>query len=636
MIGEILGNRYEITEKIGGGGMSIVYKAKCNLLKRYVAVKILRREFVTDKDLIENFKRESQSAASMSHPNIVNVYDVGETEEIYYIVMEFVEGKTLKELIVEKGNLSNKETIYYARHIAFALKHAHDNHIIHRDIKPHNILITEDNRAKVTDFGIALAANSSTIVNKGSIIGSVHYFSPEQARGGYTDEKSDLYSLGVVMYEMVTGRLPFDGDSPINVALMHVQEEAIQLSVINPNISKGLEEVVLKLMKKDQAERYQNTSELIADLDKLKANLKEDLQIESNSLANSPTQIIPVVKDEDIKKNVKRSNPKKKKNNNKIVIASAIILALAVTVVALFSFFAIEDLLKDFFVNEEVTIPDFIGMDITNVEKQIRELELNLIINERYDSLVEEEAVISQQPEKGMIVKKGFDVSVVISKGARLIEVPDLVFKSVNDVPFILKNVGLEEGEITYEFSSLPIGTVITQSPRAEIEVAENTKINYVVSKGPEIVTLIMPNLVGTSIESSKATLGRLGLRLGSVREEDSADYDAGTVTSQSVAATTEIEEGTVVNLIVSKKKEVTEPPTETRTIEINLGNLSGTVHVQIFRILEEENKEIFSKHHNIDTEGTVLRVSIAGTGVQSFDIYIDGVKEDIPLVLQF
>lgn len=636
MIGEILGNRYEITEKIGGGGMAIVYKAKCKLLNRYVAVKILRREFVTDKDLIEKFKRESQSAASMSHPNIVNVYDVGETEGIYYIVMEFIEGKTLKEVITEKGSLSNEEIIYYARQIAFALKHAHDNHIIHRDIKPHNILITKDNRAKVTDFGIALATNSSTIVNKGNIIGSVHYFSPEQARGGYTDEKSDLYSLGIVMYEMATGRLPFDGDSPINVALKHVQEEAISVANINPSISQSIEKVILKLMRKDQSVRYQDTSELIIDLNKLKLNFEEDLQIDSIELKDSPTQTIPAVRNVDIANQDKRVNSRKKKSIDKLVIASAVILALIVTVVAMFSFFAVEDFIRDFLVDEEVTIPNFVGKNIDNVENEIRELEVNLTINERHSNSIPEGLVISQQPEEGMVVKKGFDVEVIISKGARLIKVPDLVFKNVNDVPFLLKNEGLEEGEIIYEFSSLPIGTVITQSPRPEIEVAEGTKINYVVSKGPEIVMLIMPNLVGHSIESSKATLGRLGLRVGSIREEYSTEHAAGIVTSQSVAATTEIEEGTVINFIISKQEEIAEPSTSTRIIEINLVDRTGTVHVQVIRILDEETEEIYSRQHNVDTEGAVLRISITGTGTQTFYIYIDGIKEEIPLVLQF
>lgn len=250
MIGKILGKRYEIIEKIGGGGMAIVYKAKCNLLNRFVAVKVLRPEFINDKDLLGKFRKESQAAASLSHPNIVNVYDVGEEDDVYYIVMEYVNGRTLKELIKEKGKLSKEEILDFTRQIALALKHAHSNHIVHRDIKPHNILVTEDNRAKVTDFGIALAATSSTITNTGSIIGSVHYFSPEQARGGYTDEKSDLYSLGIVMYEMATGRLPFEGDAPITVALKHIQENPEPPSKYNPSISKGLESIIVKLMQK--------------------------------------------------------------------------------------------------------------------------------------------------------------------------------------------------------------------------------------------------------------------------------------------------------------------------------------------------------------------------------------------------
>jgi len=272
MIGKILGNRYEIVEKIGGGGMAIVFKAKCTLLNRYVAVKILREEFTTDRDLLEKFRRESQAAASLSHPNIVNVYDVGEEDGIYYIVMEYVAGKTLKDVIIEKGHLSFAEIIDYGKQVAYALKHAHNNHIVHRDIKPHNILVTSDGRAKVTDFGIAVVATSSTITNAGSVIGSVHYFSPEQARGGYTDEKSDLYSLGIVLYEMATGRVASEGESPITVALKQIQETPIEPSVIIMDIPSGLEEIIIKLMQKEQSSRYQNTQDLIDDLNHLKSD----------------------------------------------------------------------------------------------------------------------------------------------------------------------------------------------------------------------------------------------------------------------------------------------------------------------------------------------------------------------------
>ena len=245
MIGKILGNRYEIVEKIGGGGMALVYKAKCKLLNRYVAIKILRSEFINDEEFINKFRRESQAAASLSHPNIVNIYDVGVEDNIYYIVMEYIKGNTLKQLIREKGKLDANEALDIAIKIADALHHAHENHIVHRDIKPHNILVTEDGRVKVTDFGIARAATTSTVTNTSNVIGSVHYFSPEQARGGYTDENSDIYSLGVVMYEMVTGRLPFEGDSPITVALKHIQEDIELPTSIESSVPKSVESIIL-------------------------------------------------------------------------------------------------------------------------------------------------------------------------------------------------------------------------------------------------------------------------------------------------------------------------------------------------------------------------------------------------------
>jgi len=263
LIGTMLGNRYEIIEKVGGGGMAMVYRAKCHLLNRNVAVKILRDELISDKDLVSRFKRESQAVASLSHPNIVNVYDVGEVDDLYYMVMEMVEGKTLKKIIKEKGALHQEEIAHYSKQIAQALKHAHENYVIHRDIKPQNILITEDHRAKLTDFGIALSSSTNTLTNTGSLVGSVHYFSPEQARGGYTDAKSDLYSLGIVMYEMATGKLPFEGESPITVALKHLQEEPEPPSSINTTVSEGLESIIMKLIEKDQVSRFQSASSLI-------------------------------------------------------------------------------------------------------------------------------------------------------------------------------------------------------------------------------------------------------------------------------------------------------------------------------------------------------------------------------------
>ena len=264
--GKIIGNRYEIIEKIGNGGMATVYKARCTILNRYVAVKVLREEFTTDEEFIKRFNTEAQAAASLTHPNIVSVFDVGQEYNIYYIVMELIQGKTLKQIIAEEGALPWKWSVNIAIQICSALEVAHKNGIVHRDIKPHNIIITEDGIAKVTDFGIAKAVSNSTITAFGTTIGSVHYFSPEHARGGYTDAKSDIYSLGVVMYEMVTGKVPFDADTPVSVALKHMQEEPIEPIKLNSRIPVAVNQIILKAMKKDASLRYASATEMIKDL----------------------------------------------------------------------------------------------------------------------------------------------------------------------------------------------------------------------------------------------------------------------------------------------------------------------------------------------------------------------------------
>ena len=313
--GRLLGNRYEIIEKIGSGGMATVYKAKCHVLNRYVAIKILRDEFTTDDEFIKRFEVEAQSAASITHPNIVSVYDVGADGNLYYIVMELIKGKTLKEIIVEeKGPLPWKWSVNIAGQIASALETAHKNHIIHRDIKPHNIIITEDGVAKVTDFGIAKAVSNSTITAFGTTIGSVHYFSPEHARGGYTDEKSDLYSLGVVMYEMLTGKVPFDADTPVSVALKHMQEEPTPPIEVNPNIPSAVNDIIMKALRKDTNLRYQNATAMLLDLKRALKEPNGDF-VDNNDYQNDfPTQRISTIgiEEESRKQNSANKNGKKK------------------------------------------------------------------------------------------------------------------------------------------------------------------------------------------------------------------------------------------------------------------------------------------------------------------------------------
>jgi serine/threonine-protein kinase len=344
MEGQMLGNRYELLEKIGGGGMATVYKAKCHFLNRFVAVKILRPEFTNDEEFIKRFKIEAQAAASLSHPNIVSIYDVGYEGSTDYIVMEYVDGITLKEFLNRRGTLNWREAVDIGIQICSALEHAHRNHIVHRDIKPHNILLTKDGVVKVTDFGIARAVSSATITMAGSTIGSVHYFSPEQARGGYIDEKSDIYSLGITLYELVTGKLPFDGDTPVAVALKHIQEEPASPISINPDIPIGVNNIIMKAIMKDQNKRYQSAADMLQDLYKVIKDPYGNFVVTEN-LESSPTRRMQAVgnpadlKREDflIKDGVKK-NPKEKekKKVDKTTVIVAVITAVIIMAISIY------------------------------------------------------------------------------------------------------------------------------------------------------------------------------------------------------------------------------------------------------------------------------------------------------------
>lgn len=656
MIGKILGNRYEIVEKIGGGGMALVYKAKCNLLNRYVAIKVLRPEFVNDKDLLDKFRKESQAAASLSHPNIVNVYDVGEEDGVYYIVMEYVDGKTLKELIKEKGKLSKDEILDFTRQIALALKHAHSNHIVHRDIKPHNILVTEDNRAKVTDFGIALAATSSTITNTGSIIGSVHYFSPEQARGGYTDEKSDLYSLGIVMYEMATGRVPFEGDAPITIALKHIQEKPEPPSKYNPSISKGLEAIIIKLIQKEQSARYFNASALIEDLYKIKNNFDLDDIDNTLKIEDSPTQIIPMVtaneirqltdsQDEEKTMNIKNKKGKKDKKDNskkdnkrKLVIGSAIAAALVAALVFTFAFFYISDLFKV----ENVEVPNFEGMNIEKAKELAEDKGLRLNESTQHNSEVPKDEIIKQTTSPGMTVRKGFEVKVIVSEGSKLVPVPDLTNENATDAKRLLRDAGLEPGEVSEDSSDeYPIGTIIDQNPRKGVEVAAGSAVDYVVSTGPKVQTFPMPNLKGKTLQEAQDLIKQYKLE-AVISEEYSDVYVRGYVMEQSIEPNKDVIEGTVVNLVVSKGSDVPdqmEEPieegedqeetqssrTSTKAISIDLKGYTGIVDIEVYQINGSKSKKVYSEKHNADEAKGPIKVNVTGSGTQQYTVYVNG-----------
>lgn len=563
--GKILGNRYEIIEKIGNGGMATVYKSKDRVLNRYVAVKILRDEFTTDEEFIKRFRIEAQSAASLTHPNIVSIFDVGNEGSLYYIVMELIKGKTLKEIITEEnGPLSWKWSLNVVTQIASALETAHKNNIVHRDIKPHNIIITEDGIAKVTDFGIAKAVSNSTITAFGTTIGSVHYFSPEHARGGYTDAKSDLYSLGVVMYEMLTGRVPFDADTPVSVALKHMQEEPVEPKELNENIPQVVNDIIMKAMQKDVNLRYQSATEMLKDLNAALKN-PDDNFVHIGSNIGAATQRISTQEIAEAERKAKEANnPKNGKKPNKFIefvkkhkALSFVIGAIILFFVAFGATMGIVELVNP----NDVQIPDLVNKTQDEAEQIVKELKLKLVVkSEEYNENVEEGKIISQDPayQENYTIKEHSEISVVISKGTETVEVPDVVGKTREEAEKLLKDAGLV-AEITEENDEkVEAGIVLSQDIEDGETVNKGSTVKLVVSKGSGIVNVEVPSLVGKTEQEARNLLTEAGLKVNVVNDEDEAKND-GVVLRQSKDAGTEVQEGTTITITVNKVSEAKE-----------------------------------------------------------------------------
>lgn len=558
MSNKVLAGRYELFERVGEGGMSVVYKAKDKLLNRFVAIKILKPEFINDHKFIDSFRRESQAAASMSHPNIVNIYDVGREGNIHYIVMELIEGRTLSDYIKAQGAMSYPKVIALSKQIAAALAFAHKNHIIHRDVKPHNIMITPNGTAKITDFGIAKAVNAATIVdNTDGIIGSVHYFSPEQARGGYVDEKSDIYSLGIVMYEMLTGRVPFDGDNPVNIALMHINGEMVPPSRLVAGVPPALEHIILKCTDKYPVNRFASAEELIEALNNLEfvgsmvgdsvlmggRNHQPRGPIAETDYDDGEEEYYDEYEDErDGKKGKKKPMDKKKK----IIIASA--AAVAVIVIALIIGFA-----TGLIGGKEIEAPDFKGMTLQQAEDAAAGYDLKI---KEGDEVISEDVdkglIVSQDPLPGEVVKTGSTITVNISKGLGDGSVPDLRGKKQSELRDYLEAAGFTLGNVTQEASEEEAGTVISQSPGAGDEVEKGTPINVVVSDGSK-AKAVVPYLVGKSIGEAQSALRNAGLSMGSISYEYSSTYAEGEVIWQQYDANAQLSKGSTVRVRVSK-----------------------------------------------------------------------------------
>ena len=569
--GKLLGNRYEIIEKVGNGGMATVYKATDKVLKRHVAVKILRDEFTTDEEFIRRFEAEAQSAARLTNANIVSIYDVGVDGNLYYIVMELIQGKTLKEIIIkERGPLPWKWSIKVAIQIASALEVAHRNNIVHRDIKPHNIIITEDGVAKVTDFGIAKAVSNSTITAFGTTIGSVHYFSPEHARGGFTDAKSDLYSLGVVMYEMVTGKVPFDADTPVSVALKHMQDEPVEPIEVNQNVPVAVNKIIMRALQKDTTLRYQTASEMLEDLRKA---LKDPEGDSIEGMEYDPTARTQVINTTENHKNNDKKQQGKKEGKFKTFIKNHKGLSIFIGLILLFVLSLGGTLLALNLTNPpEIQMPNVVGLSKEEAQQEIENAKLVFEIEkEEYNKDVPEGFVISQDPiymERFNNVKQGSTVKVVISKGQEKTIVPKVVGMKKEEAIAALEEAKLKIEVIEENSKKVEEGYVISQEtdPQTEIFAGDTVKIH--VSTGVEKV--VVPDVIGKTQDEAKKALEEQGFTVISTTSEDSSKA-TGTVLKQSLTAGESVEKGSSITITVNSYEEA-----KTMTVNINVKSITG------------------------------------------------------------
>ena len=630
LIGKILAGRYEIIQVVGKGGMATVYKARDNLLNRYVAVKVLKDEYSKDEVFVKRFRTEAQSAASLIHPNIVSVFDVGEDKGISYIVMELLESKTLKDYIEEKGPLSSELTLKIAAQIASALEAAHKAHIVHRDIKPQNIILNQNLVAKVTDFGIAKVTNttSATITSFGKTMGSVHYFSPEHAKGGYTDAKSDLYSLGVVMYEMATGKLPFDAESPVSVALKHIQEDPVPPIEVNPMVSRGLNDIILKAMEKSTATRYQTASEMLTDISIALSKPTNGIsQRPSSSVQAGETQVIPTLTDEEIQNSVPNvrtrqstgsrsayvppkpvkeeasdvedldKKDKNKNNKKRVIIVCSIVAILIVGLV--FGYF-IRKIIKST-KEDEIEIPAIVGMSIDEVRQKYEPL--GYTINQtssEYNSEYEEGKIITQDPKQGTKTTSKI-ISVTVSKGTKLVRVTNQEGKDIKVAKYELENtLGFIVEQEDKVSDTVAKGIIISQDYK-DVDRPYGSVIKVVVSSGDGKESVVVPNVIGKTASDAKKTLEDLKLKVEIDYGEDSTKSN-GIVLNQSYSQNYVLKEGDLIKItvnrrVVEKTLTVTGIPegTEKNNITVRVSIDGGALNNTTFAYDEEKNALSFT-----------------------------------------
>lgn len=647
--GTYIADRYEILDKVGAGGMSDVYRAKDHILGREVAVKVLKQEFAEDITFVTKFRSEAQSAAGLEHPNIVNIYDVGSENNMYYIVMEYVEGITLKTYVEKKGRLNFKEALSIAIQVGRGIEAAHKKNIVHRDIKPQNIIISTEGKVKVTDFGIARAATSNTI--HADVMGSVHYSSPEQARNGFVDYKSDIYSLGIVMYEMVTGKVPFDGDTTVAIALQHLQEEMVAPSAYAPDLPVSLEKIILKATMKSPDRRYASMEDLLMDLKKALVSPNEDFVTMLDGDDTEKTRIITSAEQEQIARELGHSeaeyeedeedddeededgpvNPKMDKAITIMGIAAAVIIIVIIvylvgSVFGLFRFgsFKGKDDHKTQEETEQVEMIDVLGMTEAEAKAALKKKKLGLKVDGTAASEEYEEGqIMKQDVEKGDEVAINTTIHVTISSGVGNIPVPKVVgMEETAAINMLTTDYGFKYSR-TYEYSNtVPSGQVISQNPAEGSQAKKGDTVTIVVSQGTQSVKV--PNVVNKSQADASSELTAAGLSVGTITTEYSDTVPEGSVISQGVNAGKFVDMGTSVSLVISQGKK-TEYYVLSYEVEVPEGT---TVEVEV---KDANGKTVYGPTKLKKT----TTISASGITTQTGTLYIDGTSSSISFTRQ-
>lgn len=629
MVGKILGGRYEILEEIGKGGMAVVYKARCRRLNRIVAIKVLREDLTENEEFVKRFNVEAQAAASLTHPNIVSVYDVGKEGEIHYIVMEYVEGITLKQYIEKKGRIPWREAVSITIEICHGLAQAHAKHIIHRDIKPHNIIVTSTGAIKVTDFGIARATTTSTVAASDDVLGSVHYISPEQARGGYVDEKSDIYSLGIVMYEMLTGKVPFTGDTPVAVAMKQIEEAPRSICEQVNDVPQCVEGVTFKAMAKETHYRYQSVEALADDLYAILKNPNLDssavVSAPSDAGGDATIKIAPVKKREESitlpKKQTERDMPSKKGDKKAVIFAmiTSLLIVGVLTVVFGFMFFGSQN-------TGNIKVPSVMGMTLEEAEKVAKENGAVIEVLEYREGEGEDGKIIEQSPKADMTVATLEKISVVISgKEPSEIVLEDYKGRDFDSVEKELVKMGLKVIKSEEESDSASEGEIVRQSPGAKAKLEKGASVTLYVAKAKDEEEVMVPQVVSKTYDEAKSELESAGFKVEKV--EKTSDKTAGTVISQSVNGGAK--KGTTITLTVSKANETSQNPTtqppaaKTKTLTIDLSGYSKPVEIKIVT-----GGRTVSTVTVDPTKTPEYSATLTGTGTKTFEVHIDGVKQ--------